>query len=241
MDNVGVTGPGGIVSPEDQWVNQNPDVYVSFAPFNPIATIAPIQTTPTLEPLPGVTATPTASPSPTPTFNPLPDVTYPTNDNGEGGNSVLWVVVIGLLLLAVGGVFALVRYQQNRRRIAMRAAQRRAQAARAQQQRPYARTAAPGQPRTGVYPNQQPTARRPVTNGTQPQSTSQYKPYSGAGYDAASYYRPADSAPVQAAPIASEEEEGTTQRTPRVGRRTAYRQAQEAANQAKNNENPLDM
>ena len=241
MDNVGVTGPGGIVSPEDQWVNQNPDVYVSFAPFNPIATIAPIQTTPTLEPLPGVTATPTASPSPTPTFNPLPDVTYPTNDNGEGGNSVLWVVVIGLLLLAVGGVFALVRYQQNRRRIAMRAAQRRAQAARAQQQRPYARTAAPGQPRTGVYPNQQPTARRPVTNGTQPQSTSQYKPYSGAGYDAASYYRPADSAPMQAAPIASAEEEDTTQRTPRVGRRTAYRQAQEAANQAKNNENPLDM
>ena len=242
MDNVGVTGPGGIVSPEDQWVNQNPDVYVSFAPFNPIATIAPIQTTPTLEPLPGVTATPTASPSPTPTFNPLPDVTYPTNDNGEGGNSALWVVVIGLLLLAVGGVFALVRYQQNRRRIAMRAAQRRAQAARAQQQqRPYARTAAPGQPRTGVYPNQQPTARRPVTNGTQPQSTSQYKPYSDAGYDAASYYRPADSAPVQPSATASVQEEEPTQRTPRVGRRTAYRQAQEAANQAKNNENPLDM
>ena len=219
MDDVGYTGTGGIVSAEDQWVNKNQEVYASFAPFNPIATVAPIQTTPTLEPLPGwTTEAPTATPTATPTFNPLPDVTYPTSDNGEGGNGVIWVVVLGLLLLAVGGAFALVRYQQNRRRIAMRAAQRRAQAARAQQmqQRPYARTTAQGQPRTGTYPNQQTQVRRPVQNG----ETGQYTPYSGQ-YSQSSYQRPADAV--------SPAEAGTPQRT---GRRTAYRQAQQAAQQA---------
>ena len=212
MDDVGFTGTGGIVSAEDQWVNKNPDVYASFAPFNPIGTPAPIATAaPTLEPLPGwVTQAPTATPSPTPTFNPLPDVTYPTNDDGQGGSAVVWVVVIGLLLLAVGGVFVLVRHQQNKRRIAMRAAQRRAQAARAQQmQRPYARTAVPNQPRTGAYPNQQTQqVRRPVQNG----DTSQYTPYGGQ-YSQSSFRRP--------------EESPADNQPQRPGRRSAYRQSQQ--------------
>ncbi len=199
MDDVGFTGTGGIVSAEDQWVNKNPDVYASYEPFNPIATVAPIQTTPTLEPLPGWNQ-PTATPSPTPTFNPLPDVTYPVADDGEGGSALIWAVVIGLLLLAVGGAFALVRHQQNRRRIALRAAQRRAQAARAQQaqQRLYARSAVPGQPRTGAYPNQQ-TVRRP-------------NPDSAYGDSSYGSHRPQETA------------DGSQ---PRVGRRTAYRQAQQ--------------
>ena len=240
MDDVGFTGTGGIVSAEDQWVNKNPDVYASFAPFNPIATVSPITTgAPTLEPLPGwMTASPTAKPTSTPTFNPLPDVTYPTTDGGDGGSALIWVVVIGLLLLTAGGVFALVRYQQNRRRIAMRAAQRRAQAARAQQQqqRPYARTAAQGQPRTGTYPNQQTAVRRPVQSGTPDQATSQYTPYSSmSGYGNGGYYRPADSEPVQNDQSMISSDTGTTQRTTRVGRRTAYRQAQQNAEQ--NSEN----
>ncbi len=237
MDDVGFTGTGGIVSAEDQWVNRNPDVYASFEPFNPIATIAPIQPSPSLEPLPGLTPEPTATATPTPAFNPLPDVTYPTTDDGKGGSTVVWFVVAALLLLVGGGVFALVRYQQNRRRIAMRAAQRRAQAARAQQQqqqRPYARTAAQGQPRTGTYPNQQTSVRRPT--GTQPanvsaptrtsQSTSQYAPYSGtSGYGTGSYYRPVESEAEKSSEFTPEED--ATQPVPRVGRRTAYRQSQE--------------
>ena len=216
MDDVGFTGTGGIVSAEDQWVNKNPDVYASFEPFNPIPTVAPIQTTPTLEPLPGWAITsPTATPTATPTFNPLPDMTYPATDDGEGGSAIIWAVVIGLLLMAVGGVFAMVRYQQKRRQIAMRAAQRRAQAARAQQQRPYARTAAPGQPRTGTYPNQQ-AANRPASSGTQSRTAYPYSPTA----DNAPYDRPAT--PEQTA-----SGDGDTQRVQRVGRRTA-RQAQNA-------------
>ncbi len=204
MDDVGFTGPGGIVSAEDQWVNKNPDVYASYEPFNPIATVAPIQNTPTLEPLPGWLNPPaTEIPTATPTFAPLPDVTYPTVNDGEGGSTFVWLAVGGLLLLAVGGSFALVRYQQNRRRIAMRAAQRRAQAARAAQtQRPHAQ--APQQ-RTGTYPNQQ-TIRRPAQD-------AQYQPYSGQNYGA--YGRPAQDSEQADAP------------QPRVGRRTAYRQAQQ--------------
>ena len=217
-DDAGYTGTGGIVSAEDQWVNKYPDVYASFEPFNPIGTVAPIATaTPTLEPLPGWVSQPTATPSPTPTatptFNPLPDVIYPSAEEGEGGSALIWIVVGSLLLLAVGGVFVMVRHQQNKRRMALRAAQRRAQAARAQQQqRPYARTANPNQPRTGAYASQ---VRRPDNT---------YTNY--VGENSGSYFRPAEDF--------TPEEEGES--TPRVGRRTAYRQAQR-----QNEDNTLDM
>ena len=233
LEDVGFAGTGSLVTEEDQWVsNNNALVNNTLSPWQPIATVAPIQTTPTLEPLPGWSTTaPTATPSPTPTFNPLPDVTYPTASTGNGGSAVVWVFVLGLLLLAVGGVFAMVRHQQNKRRIALRAAQRRAQAARAQQQqqqRPYARTAAPGQPRTGTYPNPQSQVRRPVETTDQPTNT--YNAYARPTYQQETYFRPAEDQPqAEVTP-----DEGTTQRSPRVGRRTAYRQAQQ------NNQDNLD-
>ncbi len=223
LDNVGFTGTGGLISAEDQWVHDNNNlVQNTVNPWRPIPTVAPILTTPTLEPLPGVTATPYVTPTPTPTFNPLPDVTYPTADTGNGGSAVVWVFVLGLLLLAVGGVFALVRHQQNKRRIALRAAQRRAQAARAQQQqRPYARTAAPNQPRTGAYPNPQSPMRRPADGSTVNQATNTYAPYARPTW-VDDVHSPAET-PSPTETTAS----GDTQRNPRVGRRTAYRQAQE--------------
>lgn len=221
-DDVGYTGTGGLVSAEDQLKHENPEAWITPPPWNPIGTVAPIATSnPTLEPLPGWiaqhTATPSPTPTSTPTFNPLPDVTYPTSNEGEGGSAVVWVLVIGLLMLAVGGVFVMVRHQQNKRRIALRAAQRRAQAARAQQQRPYARSAAPAQPRTGTYPNQN---RQPTV--------SRYSGYTGEG---GAYFRPAeeDFTPENSGDSASD--------MPRVGRRTAYRQAQ----RARENEDNLDM
>ena len=228
LDNIGFIGTGGLITEEDQWVYDNNDlVKNTVSPWQPIATVAPIQTTPTLEPLPGwATAAPTAAPSPTPTFNPLPDVTYPTANTGNGGSAVVWVFVLGLLLLAVGGVFALVRHQQNKRRIALRAAQRRAQAARAQQQqqqRPYARTAVPAQPRTGTYPSPQNQVRQSAPGETVSQPTNTYHAYVRPTYQQESYFRPEDSKPLAEETPA----EGTTQRNPRVGRRTAYRQAQE--------------
>ena len=235
MDDVGYTGTGGIVSAEDQLKHDNPEVWVTTAPWTPIGTVEPIATTiPTLEPLPGQTEQATATPSPTPTFNPLPDVTYPTSDEGQGGSAVVWVVVIGLLLLAVGGAFVMVRHQQNKRRIAMRAAQRRAQAARAQQQqRPYARSAAPSQPRTGTYPDQ----NRRAASGDG--FDSQYTAYSGEKTSSGSYFRSMDDAftPEDPGDFVPKTEENSAQGTGRVGRRTAYRQAQ----RAKENDNSFDM
>ncbi len=181
-DDEGYTGMGGMIPAEDQTMNQwqdpNSGVQVSYAPFNPVATVKPIPTaTPTLEPLPGAaTNDPTSAPTSTPTFNPLPDVTWPGDSSAasDDDNTLVWVVVIALLLLTVGGVFCVVQYQQKRRRMALRAAQRRAQAARAAQQqpRPYARSGAQT-PRTAAYPDQT-QARRPVNQGT-----ATYAPYSG--------------------------------------------------------------
>ncbi len=222
QDNVGFTGTGGLVSAEDQWVNSNPDVYTSFEPFNPIPTVAPIQTTPTLEPLPNQSATPT--PTATPTFNPLPDVTYPTADDGQGGSGLIWTVVVVLLLLAGGGAFAFVRYQQKRRRMAMRAAQRRAQAARAQQ-RPYAHSAQ--QQRTGAYPNQA-AYKQPMqdqqTGAYQPAPASRYQPQESRAMER--YARPAEGTPIQGSDF-TPDDEPDTRPVPRVGRRTAQRQMQE--------------
>ncbi len=233
LDNVGFTGTGGLISAEDQWVHDNNAlIQNTLSPWQPIATVAPILTTPTLEPLPGVTATPHVPPttSPSPTFNPMPEVTYPTADTGDSGSAVIWVFVLALLVLAVGGVFALVRHQQNKRRIALRAAQRRAQAARAQQQqRPYARTAAPNQPRTGAYPNQ--TVRRPEGSAVE-QATNTYTPYTRPAQQAEEPLRPAEPQTIRESPVT-----GDTQRNPRVGRRTAYRQAQEAS---RNEESPFE-
>ena len=154
-------------------------------------------------------------------------MTYPTDNTSDGGNALVWVLVGGLLLIVAGGLIALVSYQKKRRRMEMRAAQRRAQAARAAQQRPYARQAgANGQPRTGAYPNQN-TVRRPTAQEGQP--TSQYSPYG-------SYYRSQENpyarperteTESQADPFGFDTPDATARPTGRVGRRSAYRQAQE--------------
>ncbi len=245
-DDVGFTGPGGLVSEEDQtisqWQDPNSGVHVSYAPFDPIETVRPIQNTsiPTLEPLPGWAATATLAPTvtPTPTMPALPDVTYPSaSGTGGAGSALLWIVVVVLLLIAAAGVFAFVRYQQHRRRIALRAAQRRAQAARSAEQRNYAARPVSGQPRTGMYPEQNvPQVRRPVSQNSfaRPQAGAPYTPYArreeNVPSDTKTYptVQSGDTKPV--APVNDAARSGG-----RVGRRTAYRQAQE------NQKNDLDV
>ena len=245
-DDIGHGGASGIVSAEDQTVNQwndpNSGIYVSYAPFNPIATIPPIGATenpyPTLEPLPGF-----ETQAPTNTFLPFTTATYvpPQSVDGEGDDSsggFGWVVVpivIGVILLIGGGVFAIVWQQQKRRKIAMRAAQRRAQAARSAE-RPYARQA--GQPRTGTYPNQNQQYTGSYTASQQVRRPSQIKPmnddlptYQRTSQETAPY-KPYGKTDVQqsADPFGMDlpTENAPAARSGRVGRRTAYRQAQAA-------------
>lgn len=218
-DNTGNTKPnsGGIVSAEDQtvsvWTNPNSGLNVSYEPFDPFATVAPVATG-SAQP----TATTTIEPLPSESLEPLPsaEVTYPMEETESGSSIVGWIIGIAVVALLGGGVYAYVIYTQNKRKAAQRAAQRRAQAA-AQQRgegRPYARQngvpGQPGQPRTGTYPNQNgqaqrpgmqgptaqrsgaqaPTAQRPV-NGGQPTAQQPRRPYGVSTAAQNPYSRPA--------------------------------------------------
>ena len=82
-----------------------------------------------------------------------------TNESGNSGLVIF--IVIAVVLLLGGGGFAFMQYQKKQREVAMKAAQRRAQAAR-NADRPVARQAGqPPQMRTGAYTTPQ---QRPQTN-----------------------------------------------------------------------------
>lgn len=164
----------GIVSPEDQtvdaWTDPNSGVHVSYAPFDPFATVAPIATPePTLETLP--TAEPTLAPLPDP--QETAQVIYP-QEEVESGSAL--GVIIGVLIAATligGGVYGYVLYQRGKKQqAAKRAAAKRAAAQRTAGQRPasadgrpYAR---PMQQRPGTYPQQQRAPYAPQQPGNQP-------------------------------------------------------------------------
>ena len=86
--------------------------------------------------------------------------------------------------------------------------------------------AAPGQPRTGTYPAPQSQVRRPVSAETDNQPTNTYNAYARPTYQPEQYFRPVDHH-LEAAETTESPEVEATQQTPRVGRRTAYRQAQQ--------------
>ena len=165
-------GSGKLPSAEDQtvneWTNPNNGLNVSYEPFDPFATPEPLATT-TAEP----SEQPTEAATTIEPIETLP-VEYPTEDTeagGGNGSAIGWVIGAILLLGGGGGGYAYMLHQQNQRKAAQRAAQRRAAA---QQQRtsgssadgrPYARTNAAAQPRTGTYTTggtATPTAQRPT-------------------------------------------------------------------------------
>ncbi len=165
-------GSGKLPSAEDQtvneWTNPNNGLNVSYEPFDPFATPEPLATT-TAEP----SEQPTEAATTIEPIETLP-VEYPTEDTeagGGNGSAIGWVIGAILLLGGGGGGYAYMLHKQNQRKAAQRAAQRRAAA---QQQRtsgssadgrPYARTNAAAQPRTGTYTTggtATPTAQRPT-------------------------------------------------------------------------------
>ena len=140
-------GSNGFVSAEDAtvdaWTNPNNGLNVSYEPFDPFATIAPIegwQPNQTAKP----EGTATSAPSPTAYAMPTIDVEYPQETTETGGSAIGWIAGgVAALVAAGGGWFAWSSYQQNKRRAAQRAAAaKRAAAQRAQsagEGRPYAR------------------------------------------------------------------------------------------------------
>lgn len=270
-DDLGVQGSGGLVSGEDEvldnWYQSGAQQLPVHSPFVP-----PVGTP---EPIPTATATPTRKPGAgyvgsylpveTPVVTggaglgesssdlPLPGETVglitPPQSNansGNGGSSPLAaIIVIALLLVAGVGVFAVVQHQRKRRRIAMRAAQRRAQQARS--------NGGSGMPnRVGAYFPQQ---NAPQAPGGQPTAQSQSGPlpiYNGFhmpqlqqnGQPVANT-TPQPTAAVPQRPYARQNQpaSGSSQQPaqsaqPRVGRRTAYQQALAAQQQNQNDQNP---
>ena len=164
-------GSGKLPSAEDQtvneWTNPNNGLNVSYEPFDPFATPEPLATT-TAEP----SEQPTEAATTIEPMETLP-VEYPTEDTeagGGNGSAIGWVIGAILLLGGGGGGYAYMLHKQNQRKAAQRAAQRRAAAQQrasgsSADNRPYARTNAAAQPRTGTYTTggtATPTAQRPT-------------------------------------------------------------------------------
>ena len=157
----------GLIPEEDKTINdwKGSGATVSYVPWQGFSTPGPLTspTTATAQ----ETATPTPSASSTPTLEPLPTAatTYPvTNESGNSGLVIF--IVIAVVLLLGGGGFAFMQYQKKQREVAMKAAQRRAQAAR-NADRPVARQAGqPQQMRTGAYTT--PQQRPQTSNGVSP-------------------------------------------------------------------------
>ena len=240
------TGVGGQVTQEDQtvdnWYASGNVIEPSFAPFLPVGTVEPINptatptATPTLEPLPGyvtqggssnnaqqgtsggnglVDNTDNSLPAPGATGS----VTYPMQESEGGGSALIWVAVIGLLVLAVGGAVVFMQHQRKQQQIAMKAAQRRAQQARSNAPRPHA--GQNGQYRTGAYPSYG-RQQAPLF----PQQSDVQDPYASQ-----TTQQNAGGVPVQRPYARTSDPSGTG----RVGRRTARQQSQGQQNDQNQN------
>lgn len=169
---------GGLVSQEDvnvgTWTNPNSGVNASYKPFDPFATLEPIDES--------ATTTVDATTEIIPTFEPVETIEPIDFDTQETQSSNALGVVLGIVGLAIvggGGAYAYSIYRSNQKKAAARAAQRRSmqqnQRPTSSAGRPYARPAQPSQPNAGSTQGQQ--ARRPIPpQGTVQSSTSSQRP-----------------------------------------------------------------
>ena len=224
-DNTGSNVANGGSAEDDtvnRWQNPNSGLTVSYVPFNPFGTVAPLQ--PTETPTASASAVPTASAMPTASVLPTPeatttiepiatkDVTYPT-DTENTGSSIGWIIGVLIAMVCVGGgVYGYVVYRQNKRRVAQqRAAAKRAAAQRGAERQPYARTANPQQHQGQSNASVQ--ARRPYApqqGGQAPYARTAAQP----GSTGSTYRRPE----VTPAPDATQQQ-STQQAAPYAGYR----------------------
>ena len=205
-------GQGGLISAEDQtvnvWTNPNSGLNVSYVPFNPYATIPPLEATTSPDPSASPEASPSDEPESTATMGELATIPpEPEQTDTQSGGGAGWLIVLAILILGGGGTYGYILYRKNQRIAAQRAAQRRANAQRAGQdaramggtptqngQRPgqpgTPMTPGSGQPRTGTYqqgvPTGTPQVRRPYVApppGTTPPApgANQQSPYAAPG------------------------------------------------------------
>lgn len=243
-DDMGVQGSGGLTSGEDELLD---DYYQSgaqqsptHAPYVPPAsTITNPTSTPTRKPGTGYTGSYFPVETPVVTGGaglgessselPLPGETVGTivppqstggtpSDGNGGGSPLAAIIVIALLAVAGVGVIAVVQHQRKRRRIALRAAQRRAQAARSNAaNRPHAGQM---QNRTGMYPQQ--PSQYGYQNTYQQQAQQPYRAYQA---DNAGQYAEPERPYARKSDSGEAPDSQNAEAPRRVGRRTAYQQA----------------
>ncbi len=130
------TDASTFVSAEDQtvrvWTNPESGINVSYAPFDPFATAAPL---PTETPVPvetdayeQVIELTEEGMEESETYSPLA-TTEPGNDNSEGSSAGTFLLVAAAVLLLGGGGYAAFMVYQNKKKAAQREAERRAKAA----------------------------------------------------------------------------------------------------------------
>jgi len=234
--------PGQITSVEDYntTVWQNPAlINPSYEPFNPLGTPTP-PVEAIVSPSPSLSPSASASASAAPSMEPLPTFTVVETEAPQKADSsfpVGWVAVGLIAILGGGGYYAYHLYNQNQKRAAQRAAQRRQQAAR-QSGAPQARPAQPQQgqsPYAPPRPGQQPGATAPYRpgmptsqpgqQGTPPQATAAYRPGTtppqsqppaGTAPQSTTAYRPGMT-PPQGQPSAGTAPQATTAYRPGAG------------------------
>ena len=200
-NNTGSTSSGGSTSitpveDHNKTVWQNPNIQASYEPFNPIATATP-PVEAIMSPIPSTTngsfvVEPSSSIDPLATFEPMgTDVPVKTSS----GSISAWIAVGILGVLGGGGYYGWRLYQENQRKAAQRAAQRRQQAAR-QPGSPTATASTQGRP----VPQTRPAGTQPRPGQSAQPGSPYTPPVAGQAQGTTAYQPPRPGQPGQVPP-----------------------------------------